>query len=126
MMYSLPHLSILLLLFLFLFFFYTDDQTSAPDVFSSYLFISCEHFDTCLVMISYYDYFSTGFNDKNKVRGIQKTLSMCYFTCIAQKNIPFSVFDFFSDFKILAKCKIAAKMPTSFGDVTGVQQLHHP
>ena len=36
--------------------FSLDDQTSAPDVFSSCSFITRAHFETSLVMISFYGY----------------------------------------------------------------------
>ena len=34
-------------------FFFLDGKTSAPEVFSSCLFIPREHFETSLVMVSY-------------------------------------------------------------------------
>ena len=40
----------------FLSFFFLDDKTSAPDVFSSCLFITRAHFETRLVIVSYYGY----------------------------------------------------------------------
>ena len=40
----------------FLFKFFLDDKTSEPDVFSSCSFIPCAHFETSLVMVSYYGY----------------------------------------------------------------------
>ena len=36
--------------------FFLDDKTSAPDVFSSCSFIPGGHFETSLVMVSYYGY----------------------------------------------------------------------
>ena len=36
--------------------FFFDNKTSAPDVFSSSSFIPRTHFETSLVMISYYGY----------------------------------------------------------------------
>ena len=36
--------------------FFLEDKTSAPDVFSSCLFIPCAHFETGLVMVSCYCY----------------------------------------------------------------------
>ena len=36
--------------------FFLDDKTSAPDVFSSCSFIPRAHFETSLVMVSYYGY----------------------------------------------------------------------
>ena len=41
--------------FLFLVFF-LDDKTSAPDVFNSFSFFPCTHFETSLVMVSCYRY----------------------------------------------------------------------
>ena len=35
-------------------FFFLDGKTSAPEVFSSCSFIPREHFETSLVMVSYY------------------------------------------------------------------------
>ena len=40
----------------YLFLFFLDDKTSAPDVFSSCLFIPRAHFETSLKMVSYYGY----------------------------------------------------------------------
>ena len=37
-------------------FFSLDDKTSAPEVFCSCSFILREHFETSLVMVSYYGY----------------------------------------------------------------------
>ena len=37
-------------------FFFQDDKTSAPEAFYSYLFIPRAHFETSLVMVSYYGY----------------------------------------------------------------------
>ena len=39
-----------------LFRFFLDDKTSEPDVFSSCFFIPRAHFETSLVMVSYYGY----------------------------------------------------------------------
>ena len=36
--------------------FFLDNKISAPDVFSSWSFISCTHFETSLVMVSYFGY----------------------------------------------------------------------
>ena len=36
--------------------FFLEDKTSAPDVFTSCSFIPCTHFQTSLVMVSYYGY----------------------------------------------------------------------
>ena len=36
--------------------FFVEDKTSAPDVFSSYLFILKANFETSLVMVSCYGY----------------------------------------------------------------------
>ena len=36
--------------------FFLEDKTSAPEVFSSCLFISRAYFETSLVMVSCYDY----------------------------------------------------------------------
>ena len=36
--------------------FFLEDKTSAPDVFSSCSFIPCAHFETSLVIISFYGY----------------------------------------------------------------------
>ena len=64
--------------------FFLDDETSAPDVFSSCSFIPRAHFKTSLVMVSYYGYaiissrrssnfwvkmhvFSTFFNNTNNL-----------------------------------------------------------
>ena len=44
----------------------------------------------------------------------------CYFTCEAQKIIIYRDFNLISNF--LVKSKIA----TIIGDVTGLQQRHHP
>ena len=35
---------------------FLDDKTSTPDVFSSYLFIPQTHFETSLVLVSFYGY----------------------------------------------------------------------
>ena len=48
---------------------------------------------------------------------------MCCFSCQAQ-NIPFS--RFIPDFKVSVQSKMAAKMVTIVGDVTSLQQRHHP
>ena len=67
-------------------FFFQDDKTSAPDVFSSCSLIPRAHFETSLVMVSYYGYdvicsrwsshlwvkmnvFSPSFNNKSKACG---------------------------------------------------------
>ena len=42
--------------FCFVFFFFLDDKTSAPAVFGSYSFIPYTHFETSLVMVTYYGY----------------------------------------------------------------------
>ena len=39
-----------------LFSFFLDDKTSAPDVFNSFSFFPRTHFETSLVMVSYYRY----------------------------------------------------------------------
>ena len=36
--------------------FFLDDKTSAPDVFNSFSFFPRTHFETSLVMVSYYRY----------------------------------------------------------------------
>ena len=36
--------------------FFRDDKTSAPDVFNSFSFFPRTHFETSLVMVSYYRY----------------------------------------------------------------------
>ena len=71
---------------LFWVFFFQEDKTSAPDVFSSCSFILRAHFETSLVMVSYYGYdvigsrcsshlwvkmniFSPSFNNKSKACG---------------------------------------------------------
>ena len=36
--------------------FFLEDKTSAPDVFSSCSFILCAHFETSLMIISFYGY----------------------------------------------------------------------
>ena len=36
--------------------FFLDDKTSAPDVFNSFSFFPRAHFETSLVMVSYYGY----------------------------------------------------------------------
>ena len=36
--------------------FFLDNKISAPDVFSSWSFISRTHFETSLVMVSYFGY----------------------------------------------------------------------
>ena len=36
--------------------FFLDDKTPAPDVFSSFSFIPCAHFETSSVMASFYGY----------------------------------------------------------------------
>ena len=40
----------------FFFSFFLDDKTSAPDVFNSFSFFPRTHFETSLVMVSYYRY----------------------------------------------------------------------
>ena len=40
----------------FFFSFFLDDKTSAPDVFDSFSFFPRTHFETSLVMVSYYRY----------------------------------------------------------------------
>ena len=40
----------------FFFSFFIEDKTSAPDVFSSCLFIPRAHFETSLVIVSCYGY----------------------------------------------------------------------
>ena len=60
--------------------------------------------------------FSTPFNNRSNDA---KCLFMCYFTCQAQKLPFFSVLTWFL---ILGKIKMA----TIAGDVTGLQQRHHP
>ena len=37
-------------------YFFLDDKTSAPDVFNSFSFFPRTHFETSLVMVSYYRY----------------------------------------------------------------------
>ena len=67
-------------------------------------------------------FFSPSFNHKSKACGWNdvKCLFMCYFTCQAQK-IPFiGVLTWFLFF--FGKSKLA----TIVGDVTGLQQRHHP
>ena len=67
-------------------------------------------------------FFSPSFNHKSKACGWNdvKCLFMCYFTCQAQK-IPFiAVLTWFLFFFV------KSKMATIVGDVTGLQQRHHP
>ena len=93
--------------FKFFWVFFLDDKASTPGVFSSCSFIPRAHFETALVIVSYYGYeisnvinsrwsshfwmkmhvFSTSFNSKSKAcgRNDAKCLFICYFTCQAQK-----------------------------------------
>ena len=67
-------------------------------------------------------FYSPSFNHKSKACGWNdvKCLFMCYFTCQAQK-IPFiGVLTWFLFFFV------KSKMATIAGDVTGLQQRHHP
>ena len=49
---------------------------------------------------------------------------MYYFPCKPQKNHYFSPFQ--PDFQFLIKSEMAAKLTNIVGDVTGLQQRHHP
>ena len=49
---------------------------------------------------------------------------MCYFKCQEQKNYQFS--QFLPDLWFFLKFNMAAKMATIVGDVTDLQQRHHP
>ena len=69
--------------------------------------------------------FSTSFNNKRKDCGWNdaKCLFRCNFTCQAQKNTIYRGFNLIS-YTIF--CKTSAKIATIVGDVTGLQQRHHP
>ena len=58
-------------------------------------------------------------NSKSCSHNREKCLSMCYFSCKAQKNYHFSRL---ADFQFLVK----SKMATTVGCVTGLQQSYHP
>ena len=49
---------------------------------------------------------------------------LCVIFHLKYKKLPFLVV--LTWFLILVKSKMAAKMATSFGDGTGLQQRHHP
>ena len=49
---------------------------------------------------------------------------MCYFKCQDKKNYQFS--QFLPDLWFFLKFNMAAKMATIVGDVTDLQQRHHP
>ena len=99
--------------------FFLDGKTSAPDVFSSCLFIPRAHFETILVMVSHYGYeiwrlsskwsshfwvkmnvFSTFFNNKSTTCGWNDTkcLFMCYFTYQVQQITIYLGFNLISNF----------------------------
>ena len=98
--------------------FFLDGKTSAPDVFSSCLFIPRAHFETILVMVSHYGYeiwrlsskwsshfwvkmnvFSTFFNNKSTTCGWNDTkcLFMCYFTYQVQQITIYLDFNLISN-----------------------------
>ena len=70
--------------------------------------------------------FTTSFNNKSKVCNLNYVgyLFMCYFKCQEQKNYQFS--QFLPDLWFFLKFNMAAKMATILGDVTDLQQRHHP
>ena len=49
---------------------------------------------------------------------------MCYFKCQEQKNYQFS--QFLPDLWFFLKSKMVVNMATIVGDVTDLQQRHHP
>ena len=70
--------------------------------------------------------FTTSFNNKSKAceSNYVGYLFMCYFKCQEQKNYQFS--QFLPDLWFFLKFNMAAKMATIVGDVTDLQQRHHP
>ena len=60
----------------------------------------------------------------NLVAKIMQSAYLCVIFHVKQKNHHFSLFQ--PDFYSLVKSKMAARMTTIVGDVTGLQQCHHP
>ena len=71
--------------------------------------------------------FSTSFNTikVNLAAKIMQSVYLCViFSCKAQKITISCGFNLISNFVV--NSKMAAKMATNVGDVTGLQQRHHP
>ena len=115
-------------------FFFLDDKTSPPDVCCNGSFIPRAHFETSLVVVSYYGYeiwrhkckvvkqflsenacFSTFFNNKSKTCG-------CVVLQVKGKKIILILSVSISWFLILNKIQDGEHV----GDVTDLQQRHHP
>ena len=61
----------------------------------------------------------------NLAAKIMQSVYLCViFSCKAQKITISCGFNLISNFVV--NSKMAAKMATNIGDVTGLQQLHHP